>query len=160
MLSPDSGARATAYHVWMNCPPPIATWTVLGKNESPAVSLTVKAAPFGQQSQPTTITSEDCVVVNDTEQEVTYPHPFWLLPSSAVEEVVAEACPAKKAKIDVVTNNAAIGIGRRLRTNNAQWASLFNVRKLNPFIRRQNPVIRSRIKFLGAESRNKNQNPI
>ena len=42
------------------------------------------------------ITSEGCDVVNDTEQEVTYPHPFLALPSSVggleedVELVVEE----------------------------------------------------------------------
>jgi hypothetical protein len=79
MLSLVSGAGATAYHVCMNCPPPIGISPVLWINSRPAVSLTENVPP--KQSQPTIITS-GFVVVSDTEQDVTYPHEFFALPSS------------------------------------------------------------------------------
>jgi hypothetical protein len=57
------------------------TWLVLAENVSPAVSVTEKDPPTGQQLHPTTITSEGFSVDRVTEQEPTYPHPFLALPS-------------------------------------------------------------------------------
>jgi hypothetical protein len=143
-----------AYHVWMNPPPPIATWTVLGVNVSPAVSLTVNAAPSGQQLQPTTITSEDYVVVSDTEQVVMYPHPFWVLPSSAIGEAVAEACAPEKPKIDRAASNAAIEIDVRISTKAA-------VRRHSLGLGTQEAESRHKTqdKVFRAESGHKKQNP-
>jgi hypothetical protein len=76
------GEGATAYHSWMNWPPPIDTCPVLDWNASPRLSFTEKDPPEGQQLQPTITRSDGFVVVSDTEQEVTYPHPFLALPSS------------------------------------------------------------------------------
>jgi hypothetical protein len=50
---------------------------------SPAVSVTLKLPPTGQQSHPTTTTSSGCDVVKGTEQEPTYPQPLLALPSRA-----------------------------------------------------------------------------
>jgi hypothetical protein len=57
-------------------------WPVLAVKVRPAVSLIEKDPPAGQQSHPTIMTSEGFAVVRVTEQEVTYPHPFFALPSS------------------------------------------------------------------------------
>ena len=55
----------------------------------------MKAPQAGQQLHPTIITSEGFAVVSDTEQEVTYPHPFLALPS--MESVVV---PASAVEVD------------------------------------------------------------
>ena len=76
----------------MNCPPPMLSWPLLCEKLKPTVSLTENAAPAGQQSHPTTMTSEDCDVDRDRVQAVTYPHPALALPSTdgGVTAVVVE----------------------------------------------------------------------
>lgn len=63
------------------------------------VSVTVNAPQAGQQLHPTMITSEGFAVVRDTEQEVTYPHPFFALPSSESVVVPASAVMVETARI-------------------------------------------------------------
>ena len=88
MLSAFRTFAEMAYHVSIHWFPPIATWSVLEVNVRPAVSFTDHVPP-PKQSQPTMITSEGFVVVSDTEQEVTYPHPDSALPSRVAWDVAA-----------------------------------------------------------------------
>jgi hypothetical protein len=57
-------------------------------NVRPAESLTEKAAPDGQQSQPTMTTSFDLLVVRERLHAVTYPHPVEAEPSIAIPVAV------------------------------------------------------------------------
>jgi hypothetical protein len=72
------------------------------------VSVTVKAPQAGQQLHPTIITSEGFAVVRDTEQEVTYPHPFFALPSSegGLVEVVVDEVVVDVELVDEVDDGA------------------------------------------------------
>jgi hypothetical protein len=88
IVSEESGEVDIAYHVCTVWPPPMESGDSLGMNVRPAESLTEKAAPDGQQSQPTIITSFDWVVVRERLHAFTYPQPVEAEPSTAILLVV------------------------------------------------------------------------
>ena len=107
MVSVDRVELDIAYQVCTKLPPPMEYGESLGEKVRPDESLTENAVPDGQQLQPTIMTSFDWVVVNETLQVVTYPHPPDAEPSIlrllAVEEEVLEVVTVEEEVLEVVT---------------------------------------------------------